>query len=153
MMTKSDHAGADTSIEHLDVRGITSLPVVAVVVGACLLAWVETGSIDAGDWLLYAVFAGLLLAVVAASSALSLPPTPALAGLALLLAFAAWQAISISWAALPSLARDDALLTLFYAVVLALGLSVRGVIDRAVVVGAVAAGSGVLAVATGIALR
>jgi hypothetical protein len=153
MMTKSDHAGADDSIEHLDVRGVTSLPVVAVVAGACLLAWVETGSIDAGDWLIYAVFAALLLAVVAACAAPSLPPRPALLGLALLLAYAAWQAISISWSALPSLARDDALLTLFYAVVLALGLSVRGMIDRGVVVGAVAVGCGVLAVATGIALR
>ena len=66
---------------------------------------------------------------------------------------AGWQAVSIAWSALPSLARDDALLTLFYAVVLAIGLSVRGAADRAVVVGAVAAGSGALAVATGAALR
>ncbi|HET7758304.1 MAG TPA: O-antigen ligase family protein [Gaiellaceae bacterium] len=135
------------------MRGASSLPVVAVVVGACLVAWVETGSIDAGDWLIYAVFAALLLAVVAATSALSLPPRAALVGLACLVAYAGWQAVTIAWAALPSLARDDALLTLFYAVVLALGLSVRGVFDRGVVVGAVAAGSGILAVATGAALR
>jgi hypothetical protein len=71
----------------------------------------------------------------------------------LLVAFAGWQAVSIAWSALPSLARDDALLTLFYAVVLSIGLSVRGAVDRGVVVAAVAAGSGVLAVATAIALR
>jgi len=124
-----------------------------VVAGACLLAWVETGSIDAGDWLIYAVFAALLLAVVAASSALSLPPTAALVGLSCLVAYAGWQAVTIAWSALPSLARDDVLLTLFYAVVLALGLSVRGLIDRGVVVGAVAAGCGILALATGAALR
>ncbi|HSC50570.1 MAG TPA: O-antigen ligase family protein [Gaiellaceae bacterium] len=125
----------------------------AVVAGACLLAWAETGSIDAGDWLIYAVFAALLLAVVAATSALSRPPRAALAGLGCLVAYAAWQAVTIAWSALPSLARDDALLTLFYAVVLALGLSVRGLADRGVVVGAVAAGCGILAVATGAALR
>ncbi len=113
----------------------------------------ETGSIDAGDWLIYAVFAALLLGVVAATSALSLPSSTALAGLACLVLYAGWQAITIAWSALPSLARDDALLTLFYAVVLALGLSVRGVFDRGAVVGAVAAGSGILAVATGAALR
>jgi O-Antigen ligase len=135
------------------VRGTSALPAVAVVAGACLLAWVETGSIDAGDWLIYAVFAALLLAVVAVTSALSLPHRAALVGLACLVAYAGWQAVSISWAALPSLARDDALLTLFYAVVLALGLTVRGLLDRGVVVGAVAAGSGILAVATGAALR
>ena len=124
-----------------------------MIAGACLLAWAETGSIDAGDWLIYAVFAALLLTVVAATSALSLPPTPALVGLACLVAYAGWQAVTIAWAALPSLARDDALLTLFYAVVLALGLCVRGALDRGVVVGAVAAGCGILAVATGVALR
>ena len=135
------------------MRGASSLPVVAVVAGACVLAWANTGSIDAGDWLIYAVFAALLLAVVAATAALSLPPRAALAGLACLVAYAGWQAVTIAWSALPSLARDDALLTLFYAVVLALGLSVRGVIDRGIVVGAVAAGCGILALGTGAALR
>ena len=135
------------------MRGTSALPAVAVLAGACLLAWVETGSIDAGDWLIYAVFAALLLAVVAATSPLPLPPWPALVGLGCLVAYAGWQAVSIAWAALPSLARDDALLTLFYAIALALGLSVRGLLDRAVVVGAVAAGCGTLAVATGAVLR
>lgn len=133
--------------------GSRSLPAVAVVAGACLLAWAETGSIDASDWLLYAVLAALLLAVVAFAGSPPRPSTPALAGLALLVAYAAWQAVSIAWSALPSLARDDALLTLFYAVVLAIGLSVRGATDRGIVVAAVAAGSGALAVATGAALR
>jgi O-antigen ligase len=135
------------------VPGIRALPVVAIAAGACLLAWVETGSIDAADWLLYALLAALLLAVVAFAGGAPRPHPAALAGLALLVAFAGWQAVSIAWAALPSLARDDALLTLFYAVVLALGLSVRGAVDRAVAVGAVAAASGGLALATGLALR
>jgi hypothetical protein len=135
------------------VSGARSLPAVAVVAGACLLAWAETGSIDAADWLLYAVLAALLLAVVAFAGAPARPPRAALGALGLLVAFAAWQALSIGWSALPSLARDDALLTLFYAVVLAIGLTVRGAVDRGVVVAAVAAGSGGLAVATGAALR
>jgi len=135
------------------VVGARSLPAVAVVAGACLLAWAETGSIDAADWLLYAVLAALLLALVALAGSPPRPPAAALAGLALLVAYAGWQAISISWSALPSLARDDALLTLFYAVVLAIGLSVRGTADRGIVVAAVAGGSGALAVATGAALR
>ena len=134
------------------MSGARSLPAVAVVAGACLLAWAETGSIDAADWLLYAVLAALLLAVVAFAGSVARPSTAALPGLALLVAFAGWQAVSISWSPLPSLARDDALLTLFYAVVLAIGLTVRGAADRGVVVAAVAAGSGGLAVATGAAL-
>jgi O-antigen ligase len=135
------------------VPGARSLPAVAVVAGGCLLAWVETGSIDASDWLLYAVLAALLLAVVAFAGSPARPPAAALVGVGLLVAFAGWQAVSIAWSALPSLARDDALLTLFYAVVLAIGLSVRGAVDRGVVVAAVAAGSGGLAIATAIALR
>ena len=106
--------------------GARSLPAVAVVAGGCLLAWVETGSIDASDWLLYAVLAALLLARRRRSRARpSRPPAARSSGWALLVAFAGWQAVSIAWSALPSLARDDALLTLFYAVVLAIGLSVR----------------------------
>lgn len=135
------------------MAGARSLPAVAVVAGGCLLAWVETGSIDASDWLLYAVLAALLLAVVAFAGSPARPPAAALVGVGLLVAFAGWQAVSIAWSALPSLARDDALLTLFYAVVLAIGLSVRGAVDRGVVVAAVAAGSGGLAIATAIALR
>ena len=133
--------------------GARSLPAVVVVAGAALLAWAETGSIDAADWLLYAVLAGLLLAVVAFAGSPPKPPAAALAGLSLLVVYAGWQAVSIAWSPLPSLARDDALLTLFYVVVLAIGLSVRGAADRGVVVAAVAAGSGALAVATGAALR
>lgn len=133
--------------------GGRSLPALAIVTFACLLAWVETGSIEGADWLLYAVLAALLLAVLAFADSPPRPTAAALAGVAFLVAFAGWQAVSIAWSAVPSLARDDALLTLFYAVVLAIGLSVRGAVDRGVVVAAVAAGSGGLAVATGAALR
>jgi hypothetical protein len=123
-------------------------------VASCLLAWVETGSIDSSDWLLYAVITGLLLGVVALTGSVLRPHWAAVAGLAFLLAYAGWQTVTIAWSALPALARDDALLTLFYAVVAAIGLlSVRSRLDRAIVVAAVAAGSGALALAMGAVLR
>jgi len=78
---------------------------VVVVAGAALLAWAETGSIDAADWLLYAVLAGLLLAVVAFAGLPPKPPAAALAGLSLLVVYAGWQAVSIAWSPLPSLAN------------------------------------------------
>src|SRR6266511_3844760 len=48
-------------------------PTAALVVAACALAWIETGSIAASDWLLYAVLAGLLLAVVVAVGGVGRP--------------------------------------------------------------------------------
>jgi hypothetical protein len=132
----------------------TVFPAVALAAVAWALAWVTTGSIDSSDWLPYAILAALLLAVAAVSSAGSRPGRAATAGIALLLAFACWQAVSIAWAALPSLARDDALLTLFYVVALSIGvLGSRGVLDRLVAAGSVAAGCGVLAIGIGLALR
>ena len=91
--------------------GARSLPAVAVVAGAALLAWVETGSIDAADWLLYAVLAALLLAVVVFAGSPAMPPAAALAGLALLVAYAGWQAVSRAWWALRARAREVARLT------------------------------------------
>ena len=114
----------------------------------------ETGSIDATDWLLYAVLAAMLLGVVALTGVARRPHTAATTALALLVAYAGWQAVTISWSALPSLARDDALLTLFYAVVAAIGLlSVHSQLDRVLAVAAVAAGTGALALGMGAVLR
>ena len=99
-----------------------------------MLAWTETGSIEAGDWLLYAIFAALLLALVLAVGAAAKPPRAALAGLAALVLLAVWQAISAAWSALPSLARDDALLTLFYAAAFAVALlTARGQVEGLIV--------------------
>jgi O-Antigen ligase len=152
---KTDTLPSDTAPSVTqDGSGVRSLPAVALVVASCLLAWVETGSIDASDWLLYAVLAALLLGVIALTGSVLRPLPAAVAGLALLLAYSGWQAVTIAWSALPALARDDALLTLFYAVVTAIGLlSVRSRLDRAIVVAAVAAGSGALALAMGVVLR
>ena len=101
----------DTSISRHNAGVVRSLPAVSLMVAACVMAWVETGSIDAADWLLYAIFAALLLALVFVSGTAVAPTRLAVAGLVALTGFAAWQAISAAWSPLPSLARDDALLT------------------------------------------
>ena len=130
------------------------MPSVALVGAAWLLAWVETGSIDAGDWLLYAVLAGLLLAVVLMAGSAAKPSRLELIAVGALVALAGWNGISIAWSAAPALARDEALLTVLYAIVLLVPLlTLRGSGDRLATVAAVAAGSGTLAVATAFALR
>jgi len=125
-----------------------------LLVATGVLAWTETGSIDAADWLLYAIFAALLLALVLAVGAAAVPPRAAQVGLAALVLLALWQAISAAWSPLPALARDEALLTLFYAAALAVALlTVRGRIEGLLVVTGVAALGGGLAAATAIAVR
>ncbi len=119
-----------------------------------MLAWTETGSIDARDWLLYAILAALLLALVLAVGAAAVPPRAALVGTGALLLLAVWQALSAAWSPLPSLARDDALLTLFYAVTLAVALvTVRGAPEGLAVTAGVAVVGGGLALATALAVR
>ncbi|HUH20895.1 MAG TPA: hypothetical protein VLZ09_03410, partial [Gaiellaceae bacterium] len=131
-----------------------SLPAIALLALTGVLAWTETGSIEARDWLLYAILASLLLAVVLAVGVALVPPRAALVGLGALLLLAVWQAISAAWSPLPSLARDDALLTLFYAAALAVALlTVRGRGEGLVVTAGVAALGGGLAVATAVAVR
>ena len=129
------------------------LPSVLVAATAWALAWLATGSIDSADWLLYAVFAGLLLAVLL-TAAVARPTTLELAGLAGLVLLSGWEALSLTWSAVPNLARDEALLTLFYAIVLLVPLlTLRGPADRLLASGAVAAEAAVLAVATALTLR
>src|SRR5919197_573652 len=98
------------------------LPTAALAAAAWALAWVETGSIHGADWLPYAFVAGLLAAVVLLAGT-----APRLGGreviaLGALVALAGWEALSLSWSAVPALARDEALLTLFYAIVLLIPL-------------------------------
>jgi hypothetical protein len=90
------------------------LPAAGLAAVAWALAWVETGSTVSSDWLPYAFFAGLLLAAVLAAGALRPFPREA-AGVAALVGLAGWEALSLTWSAVPNLARDEALLTLFYA--------------------------------------
>ena len=130
------------------------LPTAILAAAAWVLAWVTTGSIDAADWLPYAFLAGLLLVVVLATGAASRPRRSELIALGALVALAIWEAISASWSPVPSLARDEGLLTLFYTVALLVPLlTLRKTRDRLFAAGTVAAEAGVLAVATALVLR
>jgi len=130
-----------------------AVPVAALAAVAWALAWVENGSTASADWLPYAFFAGLLLAAVLAGGALR-PDARELAAVTALVLLAAWEALSISWSAVPPLARDEAVLTVFYAIVLLVPwLTLRSEGERLLAVAAVAAAASLLAVAVGIELR
>ena len=152
---KTDTLPSDTvpSVNQ-DGSGVRSLPAISLLAATCVLAWAETGSISASDWLLYAIFAALLLGLVLAFGTPTAPHRAATAGLVALVLFAVWQAASAAWSPLPSLARDDGLLTLFYVAAFAVALlTVRSRLDGALVTAAVAATGGGLAVATALAFR
>jgi len=130
------------------------LPTAALAAAAWALAWLATGSIDSADWLPYASLSGLLLLVLVSSAAAGRPRRLELVALAGLAALAGWEALSLSWSAVPSLARDEALLTLFYAIALAVPLlTLRGEGDRLLAAGTAAAEAALLAVATAVELR
>ena len=130
------------------------LPTAALAAAAWALAWIETGSIEAADWLPYALLAGLLAAVALATGAAPrLRPAERLT-MGALLALGGWEGLSLTWSAVPSLARDEALLTLFYAIALLVPLlTLRTSADRLYACGAVALAAGLLAVGAGIVLR
>lgn len=119
-----------------------------------MLAWDTSGSIDAAHWLAYAVLAALVLAVVLFSGSAVNPGRWPLAAAGLLVGFAVWTAISAAWSPLPSLARDDGLLALFYAVCLLTPLvTLRSAADRLVATVVVVLGLGALAAWTAFWLR
>jgi O-Antigen ligase len=130
------------------------LPTAALAAAAWALAWLATGSTASPDWLPYGFLAGLLLAVVLATGTAVRPHPRELWALGALVALAGWEALSISWSSVPDLARDEALLTLFYAIAFLVPLvTLRTAGDRLFASAAVAASSGILAVGTGIVLR
>ena len=79
------------------------LPTAALSAAAWALAWLATGSIDSADWLPYAALAGLLLLVVLFTGAAARPRRLELWALGALAALAGWEALSLSWSAVPSL--------------------------------------------------
>jgi hypothetical protein len=130
------------------------LPTAALVTAAWGLAWLSAGSTASADWLPYAFLAAVLLAVVLASGNATRVRRRELAAAAALVALAGWAAISISWSATPPLARDEALLTLFYAIALLVPLlTLRTAGDRLFASAAMAAGAGTVAVGAAIVLR
>lgn len=146
---------------HLKTMCLRRLPVLAEVaptaalVGVTLLlAWREQGSILAKHWLGYATVAPLLLATLALAGTLRRPAVGARVAIAALLALSLLAAVSLLWSPVPSLARDEALLTALYAAVLALTvMSLRTTGGRIAALGVVVAGFGALTLATALTLR
>jgi O-antigen ligase len=125
------------------------VPTMAVVGVAWALAWNTNGSIDAGDWLPYALVVALVLAVTLVSGIALVPERLPLLAAAFLAAFGLWTAISIAWSPLPSLARDDALLCLLYAAAfLTPVLTLRSQAERLLAATFAVLALGLLAVAT-----
>lgn len=143
-------ARSDTGRPDLK-RVLAPFPVAALVACAWAQAWAGHGSILAGDWLGYAVAAALVLTIVLASGSGLRPGRAALLGFGGLAGLAVWDAISATWAPSASLARDEALLTLLYAVALILpALTLRTADDRLRATGIVVAGAGTLAIAVAV---
>jgi hypothetical protein len=118
------------------------------------MAWFQHGSIAAGDWLGYAVLGALVLATILLSGGASLPDRGALVALGFIVALACWAGTSSLWSPVPSLARDEALLTLFYALAFAVPLlTLRSGSDRFAGLAVLVAGMASLALATGLQLR
>jgi O-antigen ligase len=130
------------------------VPVAVVVACAGLAAWRDYGSIEAPDWLPYAIVIALVVAAVALSGAALTPEPLAGAGVLALLLLAGWVGLSARWSPAPSLARDEALLTAVYALALLLPLlTIGSVAERLGAAALVVAGLGALALATELRLR
>jgi O-antigen ligase len=130
------------------------LPTAAFLAAAAAVAWRDYGSIDAADWLPYAVALGLVTAAVTLSGAALAPGRLGAAGVVVLLALAGWVAISLTWSPLPSLARDEALLTALYALAVWTPLVTLGTAaERRAATALVVAALGAAALATELRLR
>lgn len=129
-------------------------PTIAVAAAVWGLAWLELGSIAARDWLLYAILTVLLLAAVLVSGAAARPTRAAAVAILALLALAAWTAISLTWSPAPALARDEALLIVFYAAAFAIpALTLRTGRDRMTALAGLVFLLGALTVAVAFTLR
>lgn len=134
-------------------QSVRSWPAALLVGVSCLLAWRENGSVDAADWLPYAVFCALLLVAALLSSRALRPAWAGVVGVAGIACLSAWTAISLAWSPVPEEARNDALLAALYAVVFLTALVVAGPgTSTATMLGVIVAGLGALAVATDINL-
>lgn len=131
-----------------------ALPTAAIAAAAAVqLGWRLTGSVAAADWLGTALVVALLLAAVLLSGGAALPSRPALAAIGALLAYAGWVALSLAWTPVPTLGKEEAQLTLLYALTLAVPLvTLRGSLERVGTLAALALVPGGIAVATALEL-
>jgi O-antigen ligase len=117
------------------------------------MVWTSHGSIAAQDWLAYMVLTALLTAAVLFSGGARQPTRALAVSVGALTLFAAYVALSLTWSAVPTLARDEGLLTGFYVLAFALPLlTLRSSGDRIAFIGLFGAVIAVLAVATAIIL-
>lgn len=129
---------------------LRAAPAALLGISAAVLAWQESGSIAGRDWLGYALLGSLLLLVVLWSGRLRRPGRVPLLVLAALAGLAVWSAVAATWSAAPTLGREEALLTWFYAVAFATGVfGVRTARERIAMLWVVVAGAGVVALAVG----
>jgi O-antigen ligase/polysaccharide polymerase Wzy-like membrane protein/tetratricopeptide repeat protein len=146
------------SVAPAAVRGVPALgrcvPVaIVVLVATAGLAWGTQGSPEARDWLGYALLAGLVVVGALLSGRAIRPSPPAALALAALGGTAILGTISIVYAPLPSLARDEALLAALYvAAFTAPALMLRTRENRRHAAAAIAAGSAGLALCAALAL-
>jgi hypothetical protein len=157
-MTTSDTADhaykSDASRAQVAAVSVRVAPTLAVAAAVWGLAWLELGSIAARDWLLYAVLTVLLVGTVLASGLAHRPTRAASVTVAALLGLAGWTAISLAWSPAPTLARDEALLVVFYAAAFAVpSLTLRSGRDRMAALTGVVLVLGALAVAVALELR
>lgn len=137
-----------SELERLLFSTVQTLPVGVIAASAAALAWREHGSIAAGSWLPYSMAIALLAATVLVAGVAARPSRTAAAGISGLAGLGVWAIVSLAWAPSPSLARDEGLLTLTYALVLGIATVTLWTEDRRVAaLGAIAALSGGLAVA------
>jgi hypothetical protein len=138
----------DSQLVRVFTTTVQTLPVAVVVACAAALAWREHGSIDAGSWLPYSIALALVAATVLFTGVAAKPSRVAAIGIAGLGSLGVWAAFSLLWAPSPSLARDEGLLTLTYALALGIAVLTLWTEDRRLgALGAVAAAAGGIAVA------
>jgi O-antigen ligase len=128
-------------------------PAAAVVLAALTLSWREQGSIARTEWLPFAVLLPLVLATVLLASGAISTTRPLPAALVGLVGLSLWSGLSIAWSPVPSLARDESLLYLLYAVALAIpALTLKNEGERVAVVALVGGAGGLLALGAAVHL-
>ncbi len=129
------------------------LPSTILIAAMLTMVWTSHGSIAAQDWLAYLVLTALLAAAVLFSGGARQPTRALVVSIGALSLLAGYAALSLTWSAAPTLARDEGLLTAFYVLAFALPLlTLRSSGDRIAFIGLFGAVIAVLAVVTSIVL-